>query len=89
MIGNEYRTNRGDADDFNNKMIMDKISMHSSKFNESEFPKTSNQDFHSAAVFQKAITFGNKIDKTNFKRQNPYAAFVNAQFNSGVFVNPW
>jgi hypothetical protein len=28
------------------------------------------------------------MDKTNFKRKNPFAAYVNSMFNSGVFVNP-
>lgn len=42
LIGNELRTNRGDADDFNNKMIMDKMSVHSSGLSQNNFPKTTN-----------------------------------------------
>ena len=67
-------------------MINDKLSTRS---NASAFPKTTNQDFHNLEVFQKAVSFGKYLDKQNFKKQNPYAAYVNAQFNSGVFVNPW
>lgn len=68
LIGNDLRTNRGDADDFNNKMIMDKMSVHSSGLSQNNFPKTTNQDFHCDEVFQKAVAFGLRMDKTNFKR---------------------
>lgn len=30
-----------------------------------------------------------EIDKTNFKKKNPFSAYVNSMFNKGVFVNPW
>ena len=29
------------------------------------------------------------VDKTNFKKKNPFSAYVNSMFNAGVFVNPW
>ena len=29
------------------------------------------------------------IDKGNFKRKNPFSAYVDSMFNAGVFVNPW
>lgn len=29
-----------------------------------------------------------QVDRTNFKRQNIFGAYVNAMFNGGVFVNP-
>ena len=41
-IGNELRTNRGEADDYNNRMIMDKMSMSSTGLNQNDFPKTTN-----------------------------------------------
>lgn len=53
-IGNDLRTNRGVADDFNNKMIMDKMSVASGGLNSNNFPKTTNQDFHGDDVFNKA-----------------------------------
>ena len=68
LIGNDLRTNRGDADQFNNKMIMDKMSVSSSVATRNNFPKTTNQDFHCDDVFQKALAFGLKQDKSNFKR---------------------
>lgn len=68
LIGNDLRTNRGDADQFNNKMIMDKMSVDSSVVNKNNFPKTTNQDFHSDEVYQKAMAFGLRMDKSNFKR---------------------
>jgi hypothetical protein len=68
LIGNELRANRGDADQYNNLMIKDKLSVHSSGLNENDFPKTTNQDFHGQEVFHKAVSFGNRMDKANFKR---------------------
>ena len=68
LTGNDLRANRGDADDFNNRMIMDKMSVDSSVMNKNNFPKTTNQDFHCDEVFQKAMAFGLKMDKSNFKR---------------------
>ena len=29
------------------------------------------------------------MDKTNFKKKNPFSSYVNSMFNAGVFVNPW
>ena len=53
------------------------------------FPKTTNQDFHNEDCHVKARALATQMDKQNFKRNNPYMAFVNANFNQGVFVNPW
>jgi len=58
-------------------MMADKYSTHTG-MSKNNFPKTTNQDFHSDAVFTKAVVFGPNVDKQNFKRQNPYAAYVNA-----------
>ena len=52
------------------------------------FPKTTNQDFHSDVCHIKARELS-QLDRQNFKRTNPYMSFVNANFNQGVFVNPW
>ena len=68
LVGDDYRTNRGVADDVNNRMIQDKMSVHSSGLNQNDFPKTTNQDFHGEEVFDKARSFGLRMDKTNFKR---------------------
>jgi len=51
------------------------------------FPKTTNQDFHNGEVFDKSWDISKK-DFMNHKRTNPYSAYVNAMFNSGVFLNP-
>jgi len=53
------------------------------------FPKTTNQDFHGPEAHAIAQTIGIRMDKRNYKRMNPYAAFVNANFKGGVFTNPW
>jgi hypothetical protein len=29
------------------------------------------------------------VDKTNFKKKNPFMQYVNSMFNSGVFEQPW
>ena len=45
------------------------------------FPKTTNQDFHNEECHMRARQLMTKMDKQNFKRNNPYMAFVNANFN--------
>jgi len=30
-----------------------------------------------------------QVDKTNFKKKNPYMSYVNSMFNQGVFLQPW
>ena len=52
----------------------------------SSFPLTTNQDFHSNDVFMKAQKM--QASKKNYKKKNVYSAYVNAMFNSGVFVTP-
>ena len=52
------------------------------------FPKTTNQDYHSVDCHIKARALAS-LDRQNFKRSNAYMSFVNANFNQGVFVNPW
>ncbi len=29
------------------------------------------------------------VDKTNFKKKNPFNSYVNSMFNQGVFLHPW
>lgn len=41
------------------------------------FPATSNQDFMTGEVHQRA----RPVDKQNFKRKNPFSAYVNSMFN--------
>jgi hypothetical protein len=36
----------------------------------------------------KAASLGGHDNRTNFKKNNVYNAYVNAMFNSGVFTNP-
>ena len=52
----------------------------------SSFPLTTNQDFHSGEVFNKAARM--QQSKKNYKKKNVYNAYVNAMFNSGVFNTP-
>lgn len=48
------------------------------------FPTTTNQEVHNDDIHGPR-----PIDKANFKRKNPFSAYVNSMFNAGVFVNPW
>lgn len=52
--------------------------------NEILFPSTTNQECHNNDVHMTR-----PIDKTNFKKKNPFSAYVNSMFNAGVFTNPW
>lgn len=56
---------RGETDVYNQQMIYDKMSVGTmnTELNDNNFPKTTNQDFHSAEVFDKAVTFGARMDK--------------------------
>jgi hypothetical protein len=89
LVGDKLRQGRKTTDNANIAMIMDKMSVDGSQrpSEASSFPKTTNQDFHNDEVFDRA--FHRRVDKQNFKRNNPYSAYVNAMFNSGVFTNPW
>lgn len=51
----------------------------------SGFPRTSNQDYHSEMPVKKAKC----VDKHNFKKKNPFMAYVDSTYNSGVFTHPW
>jgi len=53
----------------------------------SGFPATTNQEHHSNEVNDRQH-HGN-IDKGNFKTKNPFMAYVDSSFNSGVFTHPW
>jgi hypothetical protein len=53
------------------------------------FPKTTNQDFHGSETFKRVREIGYNVENQYNKKMNPYAAFVNANFNCGVFTNPW
>jgi len=50
-----------------------------------KFPATTNQEFINDEVHGRA----RMPDKTNFKRKNPFASYVNSMFNQGVFLHPW
>ena len=52
----------------------------------SGFPLTTNQDFHSQEIFERARRMN--LSKKNYKKKNVYNAYVNAMFNSGVFNTP-
>jgi hypothetical protein len=53
--------------------------------NSSLFPATTNMENHNHDIHD----MSRPIDKTNFKKKNPFSSYVNSMFNSGVFVNPW
>ena len=44
---------------------------------------------HSMLLALFSVHIKRPIDKTNFKRKNPFSAYVDSMFNAGVFVNPW
>jgi hypothetical protein len=50
-----------------------------------QFPATTNQEFINRNVHDRARV----PDKTNFKRKNEFASYVNSMFNQGVFLHPW
>jgi hypothetical protein len=29
------------------------------------------------------------VDKTNHKKKNPFASYVNSTFNAGIYLNTW
>lgn len=95
VLGHEYDiVGRREAAGSNIKapssvMISERDQPPLSRRTVSSFPLTTNQDFHNNEVFDKARYLGMRIDKQNFKKHNPFAAYVNAMFNQGVFVNPW
>jgi hypothetical protein len=49
----------------------------------SGFPKTSNQEYHKLPTTKK------NIDKHNFRTKNAFMAYVDSNFNNGVFTHPW
>lgn len=57
---------------------------NSSRKGEVLFPTTTNQENHNDDVHATR-----PVDKANFKKKNPFSAYVNSMFNAGVFVNPW
>ena len=81
------------ADDLNRKMSKeraDPVTFYKtpSVRSNSSFPLTTNQDFHGLEVFENSKEFNRGLDKQNFKRKDPLTAYVDAMFNTGVFVNP-
>jgi len=81
-------------EELRNRLIADEIvkmkrtgphgSAASRRHMETLFPTTTNQETHNDDVHVAYPT-----DKTNFKKKNPFSAYVNSMFNAGVFVNPW
>lgn len=60
----------------------------------SKFPLTTNQDFHTSEIFDKARTFyipGNVMSQRHVpfnKRMTELLGYANAKFNNGVYVMP-
>lgn len=50
-----------------------------------QFPATTNQEFINLDVHERSRA----PDKTNFKKKNAFASYVNSMFNQGVFLHPW
>jgi len=82
------------VDDLNRKMSKERTDPESfyktpSIRSNSSFPLTTNQDFHGLEVFENSKEFNRGLDKQNFKRKDPLTTYVDAMFNTGVFVNPF
>jgi hypothetical protein len=83
LLGESFRTVRKNTDQYNNYMAQDMTSYTTVS---SGFPLTTNQDFHGHDVWKKSQLLNNS--KKNNKKKNVYNAYVNAMFNSGVFITP-
>jgi hypothetical protein len=81
-VGSQLREENMKVSQINKEHIRSK---NTSKVEQTHFPTTTNNDFHSEGVH----SLSKPVDKSNFKKHNVFAAYVNAQFNSGVFNNPW
>jgi hypothetical protein len=83
LVGESYKQVRHTQDEYNRTMMAEQQSNRS---NQSHFPRTTNQDFHSEEVFDKAQKYN--VSKKNYKKKNNYSSYVDAMFNAGVFTSP-
>ena len=83
LIGENQKFVRANTDEYNLHMAEEQMSYTT---HSSSFPLTTNQDFHSQEVHEKAKMISQS--KKNYKKKNVYNAYVNAMFNSGVFNTP-
>lgn len=86
LVGETFKEVRQTTDTFNRTMMHEQRNATQNQSFTSNFPLTTNQDYHNEDVFEKAKRID--MSKKNYKKKTVYNAYVNAMFNAGVFTSP-